>query len=280
MLKPLNNENVQRMTKRVCFTMALMFCLLAGSPSSGAVAPFSNLVVFGDSLSDSGNAGRFSNGPVWVERMAEAMGLPLQPARVGGTNYAVGGARTHGGFADILSQTSAFLAQRDADPDALYVVFAGANDLLASACQRSDAAGARDAAEAMAAAIGRLAEAGAVHLLVPNLPDIGRAPVVRAQGAECVRNARTLTEMYNAALDEVLAREAARRSVRLLRLDVFSLAEGVFGNPQGTGFHDVTTPCHDVTCDGFLFWDRLHPTTKAHSLLARQALSVLGIPSP
>src|SRR4051812_46436664 len=68
------------------------------------------LVVFGDSLSDVGNAyagtqgaapasppyfnGRFSNGPVYVETLAEYLGAaPLAPAFVvpGGTDYAVGG---------------------------------------------------------------------------------------------------------------------------------------------------------------------------------------------
>jgi outer membrane lipase/esterase len=266
--------------RRIAFIVRWIFAILAGSPMAAAAAPFSDLIVFGDSLSDNGNAGRFSNGPVWVERMAETLGLKLQPARAGGTNYAVGGARTQGGFIDVLSQTSAFVTQRRADPNALYIVFAGANDLLGSACGASDARVAREAAEALGVAIDRLAEAGAVHLLVPNLPDIGRAPIVRAQGADCAENARALTQTYNAALDRVLAKVQAQRQIRLLRLDVFSLADDVFANPKDAGFRDVTTPCHGVNCDGALFWDQLHPTTQAHSLLARQALGALGIDSP
>lgn len=65
--------------------------------------------VFGDSISDTGNVflatdeaipvsppyfeGRFSNGPVWVERFAEALGLEARPILDGGTNFAVGAAR-------------------------------------------------------------------------------------------------------------------------------------------------------------------------------------------
>ena len=86
------------------------------------LAPFSSLVVFGDSLSDSGNntlhpliglnaaqviannsyvpaqtyapAGTYSNGPVWATQFASMLGLGLAPSLAGGTNYAFGGALT------------------------------------------------------------------------------------------------------------------------------------------------------------------------------------------
>lgn len=91
---------------------------------------------------------------------------------------------------------------------------------------------------------------------------------------------RTLTRMYNVALDEVLDVVETRAQIRLRRLDVFSLAEQVFASPQKAGFRDVTTPCRGGGCDGILFWDPLHPTTAAHSLLAQEALGVLGIGAP
>jgi phospholipase/lecithinase/hemolysin len=48
---------------------------------------FGRLIVFGDSLSDIGNAGRFSNGPVWVETLARELGLELRRSSAGGSNY-------------------------------------------------------------------------------------------------------------------------------------------------------------------------------------------------
>ncbi len=68
--------------------------------SGAASAQFTQVIVFGDSLSDTGNVfsvsgsppapyfgGRFSNGLVWPEVAADAWGIPL-------TNYAYGGALT------------------------------------------------------------------------------------------------------------------------------------------------------------------------------------------
>lgn len=81
---------------------------------AGHVSAFNNVVVFGDSLSDSGNAynivssaipgaqfppppnnQRNSNGLVAVEYLAQNLGFALLPSTVaGGTNYAVSGALT------------------------------------------------------------------------------------------------------------------------------------------------------------------------------------------
>src|ERR1700750_1704304 len=88
--------------------------------ASGAISPspYTSMVVFGDSLSDSGNDAialggsqkqtitgntyipsapyspgtTFSNGPVWASQVAAALNLPLSPSQAGGTNFAFGGA--------------------------------------------------------------------------------------------------------------------------------------------------------------------------------------------
>jgi phospholipase/lecithinase/hemolysin len=67
----------------------LLLVVLMGL-SNGAWAQeqrrFDQLVVFGDSLSDLGNAGRFSNGPVWVEQLANLLKLRLKASDRGGLN--------------------------------------------------------------------------------------------------------------------------------------------------------------------------------------------------
>jgi outer membrane lipase/esterase len=252
--------------------------------SGESAAPYDGLVVFGDSLSDTGNAGRFTNGPVWVEVIAERIGTELKPSRAGGTNYAVGGALTDGRPSDVRGQVAAYLEARGgrADPRALYVIYAGANNLLMAGCEPNADAPARLArrpAAALRASVDDLAAAGAEHILVPNLPNIGFAPVLRALGPACVAQARRLTEAFNAALERELREVEAKRSIIVRRLDVFSLAEQVMSNPPSAGFRDVTTPCLSGACDGALFWDYLHPTAAAHARLGAAALRAIGLPA-
>ena len=117
---------------------------------------FTAIYVFGDSYCDVGNLfaatggavpadppyynGRFSNGPVWVEHVANAWGLPHETLPLGGTDYAWGGAfvtadHPLGGGAVIPSvphQVQLYLSQHGgkADPNALYVLEGGGNDII------------------------------------------------------------------------------------------------------------------------------------------------------
>ena len=79
-------------------TTVMIMCVAFSPATSGAQQrEFDTITVFGDSLSDTGNAAgaRFSNGPVWVEYVARHFGLSVDPVSGGGTNYAVGGARAY-----------------------------------------------------------------------------------------------------------------------------------------------------------------------------------------
>ena len=97
-----------------------LFALAALVLSSSADAGYSNLFVFGDSLSDSGNnaavlaptvtpvpisgngfiptypyaSGHYTNNQIWAQTLASSLGLNANPSLLGGTNYAFGGART------------------------------------------------------------------------------------------------------------------------------------------------------------------------------------------
>ena len=81
----------------------LVLILTLGFAGSASAQSFSNVVVFGDSLSDSGNVAQalglppgtsFTTNPdpVWAEIVAEAFGASGKIPLAGGSNYAFGGA--------------------------------------------------------------------------------------------------------------------------------------------------------------------------------------------
>src|SRR6266481_1188103 len=116
-----------------------------------------NLVVFGDSLSDTGNdaiatggafpnpavyyQGRFSNGPIWVDALAQALGEPaVRPSLAGGLDYAYGGATIafqnqpppFNAFPRLSQQVNEYLATHHSAGDDLLAVWGGANDFIES----------------------------------------------------------------------------------------------------------------------------------------------------
>ena len=130
---------VDTFSRGLLFASCLLWCSLSSAQS------FSQLVIFGDSLSDTGNiAGilptglpppyfenRISNGPLAVDTLAQALNLDAAPAADGGSNYAIVGGNILGNdFADLSSQLTRYLvdAENQADPNALYLLFMGGND--------------------------------------------------------------------------------------------------------------------------------------------------------
>ncbi|MGH6611045.1 MAG: SGNH/GDSL hydrolase family protein, partial [Burkholderiaceae bacterium] len=104
-------RNAARILAAVAAATALVSC--GGSDDDPPPQPplFQTTVVFGASLADTGNfcpnssasgcppvppyaQGRFSNGPLWVEVLAQRYGASVAPSTQRGTNFAYAGART------------------------------------------------------------------------------------------------------------------------------------------------------------------------------------------
>jgi cholinesterase len=285
------------MTRPVFWIITTVFLMCAAfKPAHLSAQPrdlardFDNIIVFGDSLSDTGNtAGApFSNGPVWTEHVARHFGLSVDPVISGGTNYAVGGARAYepGSPYNLRAQVDGWLAEEQ-DPErvkrSLFIVYGGANDLLTAVYGQDPVVLAMNAVRALGTIADDLVSAGALHILVANLPDLAKVPAVRQYGPGVSQIATRTTAGFNEALNQTLNGVEARHNVRILRLDVFSLTERVFSNPEVLGVPgiDLTIPCQNNgrVCsnpDRHLFWDHVHPTAFAHARLARAALEVLN----
>lgn len=131
-------------------------CLSLIVATTATANDYSNVFVFGDSLSDNGNlyalspestyGERFSNGPLAVEVVAAALGHSLTPSYhlAGGTsgnNFAISGALAVDEDGDettfdihLPTQVNSFLAINGgvAPADALYIMMIGGNDIRAA----------------------------------------------------------------------------------------------------------------------------------------------------
>jgi outer membrane lipase/esterase len=281
------------------------FLALAVLGVSAQASAYSQLVVFGDSLSDTGNinaftggvpfppyaTGRFSNGPVWVETLAAGLGLAANPSLLGGTNYAYGGAPTGLPVASsspsltdqVNLQYLPTLGLGGADPNALYIVWGGGNDVRAGNITSSVAN--------LSAIITTLAGAGAVNFLVPNLPNVGLTPEAQAGGPAAVAAATFLSTTFNAQLAAALPGLQTSLGIDIRTVDVFGFLNGVIANPSAYGISNTTARCYSgitgvggpgTVCanpDEYLFWDGIHPTAAAHAALGEYALTVVPAPA-
>ena len=164
--------------------------LLAAVPAQAAT--YSRVIAFGDSLSDTGNflaltgntlpqpgdyfEGRFSNGTVAVEWLADGLGVALQNYAYGGAKTGTGGQIVGTGLQSQVLQFASSLGDAPADPNALYFVWGGANDLrdITPATFASTISG---TITNLTGIVGSLYQLGARHFLLPNLPDLGITPL-------------------------------------------------------------------------------------------------------
>ena len=208
--------------RRVPLAAALVLLAFAvfAAPAEGR-EPL-KIFVFGDSYSDSGNCTtyhpesfgeelpplydpqRFSNGPIWVDYATQVLRTTITPEVDGGTNYAVSGATISpdhyfSSWPDVsgFAQVDRYLAQYGAaDPDAVYVIYMGGNDL------DEPAEFAEWAFSTLVEMVDRLYSAGARKFLFPNLDDLGATPYFRLfLPPEYAATISELTVYWNELLD-------------------------------------------------------------------------------
>jgi phospholipase/lecithinase/hemolysin len=255
-------------------------------------------------------------------------GQPLVPA--GGQDYAQGGSRVtmqpgighaaaespHADFAEqttipVKDQVAEFLkAHKRFSSDDLILINGGANDIffqLAAAQAAGTAAAQQNAVKAinqsaldLADVVGTIVKNGATHVVVINLPDIGKAPI----GASSVDRGQSLTQIsqsFNSALAGALNQPGLDKKVLLI--DSFAFIDGIIDNFQQHRFGVSNTAfacdlsaqvmkatnlhldnpsaygeslfCSPETYvskgadETFMFADTVHPTTHLNALVAQ-----------
>jgi hypothetical protein len=132
-----------------------------------------------------------------------------------------------------------------------------------------------------------LGAGGARYVLVLNLPDLSQLPAVEtnAEFAAARSLIRGLANDFNIELAAALSGvESQNPDLRVRLLDDFTLLDEFIASPSTYGFTVVTNDALDAlgdpTFDGpgadYLFWDVIHPTTKAHKLLSQSAYTALS----
>jgi phospholipase/lecithinase/hemolysin len=311
---------------RSLFLFLLLSSVWCGSLCAQA---YTSIVVFGDSLSDTGNDatvsrnlytvnaqvpgpatgytdGRFTDGTdttpaarsysgVWVEQLAAMLAAKpaVKNSLAGGTNYAYGFATTNTGTSsftygpgnalafnvnNIGQQISDYLATNPVITNkTLFVVWGGANDLIAATSQADIV----NAATRDVGLVQQLIAAGATDIIVPNLPPLGLVP--RFNGSASTSAPVTAAAAgFDQALAAGLAALPAANPTKVLhifQLDTYTLFNTIVGPPLASGFSNVTMSAQGnstINPDTYLFWDDLHPTTFGHSRIAAAALTLIG----
>lgn len=241
---------------------------------------YSDVFIFGDSLSDTGNLGsvsnyflppyyqrRASNGPLAVETLAAKLGdtadasLHLLMLNEG-HNYSVAGATASGNESlDLDTQIQAFQVNHGyiAPNDALYVVFIGGNDVRA-ALYEPDLIIAEQiiitAKKKIRSAIRNLRQMGARSFLIINSPNIARIPETRIMSValnnpDLINRADRLSKRFNRKLHRLVERLKEQDNIQIQEFDLLTTFDSVIEQISTLGFINNTDACFSTITKSF-----------------------------
>lgn len=239
---------------------------------------FTQIIAFGDSYSDNGEAkritseimevanhpkeaylkpsstlyweNRYSNGLTAVEVLAKKMNIPL-------TNYAVGGAtsgeQNYSSWMDFLGNTGTLgqikkfgtsLKATPADPNALYFIFTSANDYCAFmdyAMPGTVEAVADEAVDNIKMAVRMLSKLGAKNFFIVNSSDLSLLPYEISNGTTA--SAKVFTQSVNAKLPKSLDELQKVSDISIILFDLPAVSDSIVSNPKQYGLVELTKPC-------------------------------------
>ncbi len=234
----------------------------------------------------------WTNGDVWIEYLAASRNAVLD-------NNAIAGAMTRGhenaniqALSDagqlpqlgLVGQVNLYASESPAfiPTDTLFVILIGGNDLLEYGRGESSAANVAElitnGIDNILNSMGTIAAEGALNFLVVNLPDIGKTPAYNTRPAEDILAASALAAAFNTALAYGLDEfQKMYPGITIYTFDLFSFLNEMIANNafiDGVGTYLVLdaqgnpTGATNEPAEDHLFWDAIHPTTRAHEMLA------------
>ncbi|WP_080446691.1 SGNH/GDSL hydrolase family protein [Burkholderia ubonensis] len=273
---------------------------------------YDRIISFGDSLSDNQNffnitewlapnrstwsLGRFSNGKVWTEYLAdEEFHIPLY-------NWAVGYSGTESAKYNFIKgigdQVDSFLESIAINSGgyrigrSLFTVFTGANDIMTFNVSPPQIVSRQKEA------IVKLLDQGAMNILVMNMPNISKAPryINDSKAAELEVKVNQVNSGLAAMVDELKA-AYGQGNVRIVLFDTHAAFSQVIDNPRYYGIENALTSCINYsnagikidyissfpTCanpDKYVFWDAVHPSSIVHRILAAKVYVALFVRNP
>ena len=299
----------------------------ADDPEQETLPEYSAFYVFGGSLADAGAylvpdgdtvvERRWTVNPalVWNQHLGDLLGLEVtanivintetgEVTPLGGTNYAQGGARIKfnpGDYAhntlSVTEQVEAYLASAGgkADPDALYSILGGANDIIYQGLQIKAHKASFGQAKAntviaagdLVAVVGRLIDAGARHIIVFNGHNIGKSPVGAAHGILARIFFKKEAKVFNRALEAGLS---TLDGADIIYVDLYTFIDTVVKHPGDYGFANAKAVACSVemainctletilpgaSATTYFFADQVHPTGPGHVALSEYVRSLL-----
>lgn len=281
-----------------------------------------NIVVFGDGLNDMGRwglltgyryppaahgflQGRWTNGKVWIEHVADTLGLQLGFEN----NFAMGGAttgvyninenlRTALGFDSsvklngMLAQVHEYLgAKPSTTHKTLYVLWAGGHDIGSYLDYGQPDLQQVPPAANYTAAVELLINAGARHFMIGTMPDMGYTPGY--YGTHKQKIASELCQQLNIGL-EAMIKAFSSKGIRFTLVDGAAIFAEVGNNPGKFGFNHtepylpigiidfmnplgetiVEVPNRDkgLNPDEFMNWWAVSASAAMHSVIASSAV--------
>lgn len=259
------------------------------------------LVVFGDSLSDTGRLnrrsmglyipsdiywqGRITNGPNWTDYACGALSCRTD-------NYAVGGAATRLDefflrfiLRPLDLQVQEFLSGkgRTISEKTVAVIWIGANNYLKVLDMKPD-----EVRTDIKAAATELLQGPIQRLLIGSMPELSgilQSPVV--SDPVPMENYRQITAVHNRNMHSIideLQREFPNKSIALY--DAYEINQATMDRPQDFGFTSLKDACYKGDylgeyhgeakfCEDFFgwkFWDYTHPNSRMHCYYAARFL--------